>query len=132
MESREQLEFCCVFRQGRVEYAFLIIQFVLFNICRNEDWNSCPLGYVLSGLYRSDGKNLGNIEYARCCKPTGAPNSFKSCYKEDVWDRFDWYQKGMVSCRKDSHYISGLFRSVCGFLYCIEEFQCCQFQLPEG
>ena len=93
---------------------------------RNHNWNLCPTGYFLSGLYRSHGNNLHNIEYALCCKPRGAPNSYKSCYNENVWSRFDWKRKGMVTCTRAGYYITGLYRSSCNYMYCIEEFKCCQ------
>ncbi|XP_028419313.1 uncharacterized protein LOC114545227 [Dendronephthya gigantea] len=97
---------------------------------RHNNWNLCPSGYYLSGLYRSHGHNLHNIEHAWCCKPRGAPNSYKSCYHENVWTRFDWNKKGMISCSRKGHFITGLYRSTCNFMYCIELFKCCQ--LHEG
>ncbi|CAB3990694.1 neurogenic locus Notch -like [Paramuricea clavata] len=98
---------------------------------RNNNWNLCPSGYYLSGLYRSSGNNLNNIEHAWCCKPRGAPNFNKSCYNEDVWSKFDWNQQGMVSCTRSGYYITGMYRSSCDYMYCIEEFKCCQLQIKE-
>ncbi|XP_028390700.1 uncharacterized protein LOC114515610 [Dendronephthya gigantea] len=93
---------------------------------KHRTWNLCPAGYYLSGLHRSHGHNLHNIEHARCCKPRGAPNSYKSCYDEGVWSSFDWNRKGMVSCKKPGHFITGLYRSTCNHLYCIDMFKCCE------
>ncbi|XP_028390594.1 IgGFc-binding protein-like [Dendronephthya gigantea] len=95
---------------------------------RQRTWNLCPTGYCLSGLYRSQGHYLQNIEHAWCCKPRGAPNSYKSCYTENVVSKFDWNRKGMVSCTKAGHYITGLYRSTCNYMNCIEYFKCCQMQ----
>lgn len=85
----------------------------------------CPKGYFLSGLERSSGQHLHNIERARCCKPQNHALEYKECYKENVWGRFDWHKNDMVTCMKKGHYITGLYRSGCDFLYCIEEFMCC-------
>ena len=86
----------------------------------------CTPGYYLSGLYRSHGDYLGNIEEAWCCKPNGAPNSTTSCYDEHVWWAFDWNKEGMVSCTRAGYYITGLYRHRCDLLYCIEKFKCCK------
>ncbi|XP_028400042.1 fibropellin-1-like [Dendronephthya gigantea] len=76
---------------------------------KDKTWNLCTDGYYLSGLYRSSGNNLHNIEKAWCCKPRGAPNSCTSCYNENVRTKFDYNKKGMVSCLKPGHYITGLY-----------------------
>ena len=85
----------------------------------------CPRGYYLSGLQRSKGQNLHNIERALCCKPKSQPLSYKDCYRENVWAKFDQHNSGMVSCVRNGYYITGLYRSDCDFLYCVEEFMCC-------
>ena len=96
--------------------------------------NSCPSGYYLSGLYRSENKNgeLHNIEYAWCCKPSGALDTYKTCYDEDVSLSFDWDKNGMVSCGRSGYYITGLYRSDCNYLHCIEKFRCCELQAGES
>ena len=85
----------------------------------------CPRGYYLGGLERSGGQNLHNIERARCCKPRNQPSFYKDCYKENVWSKFDHHNSGMVSCGRNGYYITGLYRSNCDLLYCVEEFMCC-------
>ena len=111
-----------------------LFSFSYFFLCiyRTRNWNCCPKGYYLSGLYRSGGHNLHNIEHAWCCKPRGAPNSYKSCYNENVWSKFDWNRQGMVSCSRAGYYITGLYRSTCNYMYCIEEFKCCQLPSTGG
>ncbi|CAB4027718.1 Hypothetical predicted protein, partial [Paramuricea clavata] len=69
-------------------------------------WSLCTKGYYLSGLYRSDGHYLSNIEKAWCCKPHEAPNFYTSCYNESVRSEFDWNKEGMVSCTTASYYIA--------------------------
>ena len=93
--------------------------------CSPNSWSNCPTGYFLNGLYRSAGGNVHNIEQATCCKPKTAPERYGLCYKEDVWSAFDYDKTGTVSCSKPGYYITGLFRSRCDLLYCIEEFLCC-------
>ena len=114
------------------------LEFVLICFCigfhRNFDWNSCPSGYCLSGLYRSESSMalLSNIEYAWCCKPSGASDSHTTCYDEDVSISFKWNRIGMASCSRSGHYITGLFKSDCNFLHCIKKFRCCKFHSAEA
>ena len=37
--------------------------------CRYKNWNKCPIGYALSGLYRTSGRYAGvtAIAKANCC-----------------------------------------------------------------
>ncbi|CAB4001304.1 Hypothetical predicted protein [Paramuricea clavata] len=93
---------------------------------RQNHWNLCTPGYYLSGLYRTGGNNLHNIEAAWCCKPNEAPNSYTSCYDEDVSLKFNWDKEGMVSCTTAGFYITGLYRSECDILHCIDTFKCCK------
>ncbi|CAB4001303.1 Hypothetical predicted protein, partial [Paramuricea clavata] len=87
-------------------------------------WNLCTPGYYLSGLYRTGGNNLHNIEAAWCCKPNEAPNSYTSCYDEDVSSRFNWDKEGMVSCTTAGYYITGLYRSECHRLDTTKTIKC--------
>ena len=103
--------------------------FFWFLYYRNNDWSTCPSGYYLSGFYRSDGNKLYNITHAWCCKPDGAPDSYKTCYDEDVSFTFDWNQMEMVSCDRSGYYITGLYKSDCNNLHCIEKFKCCDLQV---
>ncbi|XP_028415568.1 uncharacterized protein LOC114538878 [Dendronephthya gigantea] len=101
---------------------------------RNNQWNMCPSGYFLSGLERSgsikDGRNfLHNIEYGYCCRPYDAPSGYKHCYKANVWDHFNHNDHGMISCGRPGYYITGIYRSVCDLVYCIEEFMCCSMSM---
>lgn len=97
--------------------------------CRHHNWNMCPNGYFLSGLERSgqlNGDNyLHNIEFGYCCKPLDGPAGYKDCFKANVWKRFNWHDRGMISCSRHGYYITGIYRSGCDLLYCIEEFMCC-------
>ena len=108
--------------------------FILFSFYRNFNWNRCPSGHYLSGLYRSDGERatLNDIEYGWCCKPNGAPSYLKMCYDEDVSSSFHWDKKGMVLCSRSGYYITALYRSTCPHLHCITKFRCCEFQVTEG
>ena len=85
----------------------------------------CPNGYFLSGLERSSGNYLHNIEFGRCCKPQHSPTGYKHCFKANVWDHFNHDNHGMFSCGRHGYYITGIYRSSCDLVYCIEEFMCC-------
>ena len=89
----------------------------------------CPDGYFLSGLERSGDINgdsyLHNIEYGHCCKPLDGPAGYKDCFKANVWDHFNADNEGVKSCDRDGYFITGIYRSVCDLVYCIEEFMCC-------
>lgn len=85
----------------------------------------CPSGYVLSGLYRQSGNLVKNIVQARCCKPKNLPSSYKNCYDEDVTDHFNHDDQGLRKCQRDGYFMTGLYKSVCDFVYCIEKFKCC-------
>ena len=115
---------------------FIIIVVVLFLFQRENNWNSCPSGYFLSGLFRAhrtDSRTaLLLIAHAWCCKPSGAPKAYKTCYEENISTRFEWYQVGMVSCSRPGYYITGLYRSNCHYLSCIKKFKCCELQVVEG
>ncbi|CAL1533921.1 unnamed protein product, partial [Lymnaea stagnalis] len=87
-------------------------------------WVDCPPGYFVQGLFRSEytpGK-LHNIEEARCSKPADHPNYYGHCYNADVLLPFD--NKGLSKCQS-GYYVTGLYRSSCDELYCIESLRCC-------
>ena len=71
---------------------------------------------------------LHNIEEGQCCKPSDGPSEYGDCYNANVWTEFNWDKKGMVSCGRHGYYITGLYRSSCNLVYCIEEFKCCKMK----
>ena len=89
----------------------------------NNVWAMCPKGTYLQGLYKSEGKFLGNIETGKCCQPEGHDNHWGDCYDEDVSESFD--KKGWSNC-KDGYHMAGFYRGGCDKLYCIEKFKCCK------
>ena len=93
------------------------------HIYRNYNWNNCPQGTFLQGLYRSGDSKLYNIEYGRCCKPANHPYWYGHCYEQDVTSSFD--NQGTSKCN-DGYFITGLYRGSCDKLYCIEKFRCCK------
>ncbi|XP_059176561.1 uncharacterized protein LOC131956155 [Physella acuta] len=88
-------------------------------------WATCPTGYFLNGLYRSGGKNGGifNIEYGRCSKPSDHPSYYGQCYDEDITICFD--NENLCQC-KDGYYVTGIYKSTCEQLHCIETLRCCK------
>ena len=100
-----------------------------FFLYRSFEWSLCPTGYYLSGFYRTDGNKLYDITHAWCCKPKGASESNSSCYDENVSLKFEWYQMEIVSCSRSGYYITGLYRSGCDYLHCIERFRCCKLHI---
>ncbi|CAB3982912.1 Hypothetical predicted protein, partial [Paramuricea clavata] len=73
-----------------------------------------------------NGDYLNDIEKAWCCKPNEAPNSYTSCYHEDVPVTFDGHHRGIVSFAKSGYYINGLYKYSCELLYYIEKYKCCK------
>ena len=94
-----------------------------------KGWSTCNNGYYMTGLYRTNGHNLYNIEEARCCRPKSQVKSWGFCYNHNVWSSFD--RKGWSSCR-DGYYMAGLYRESCEKLYCLEEFKCCKMGAYNG
>jgi hypothetical protein len=93
-------------------------------------WSVCKKGYLLTGLKRDGlGDALYNLGYGVCeqpaegagVSPAGIPAN--DCYHENWWKKFD--TKGGKFCRR-GYFVSGLFRSHCNSLYCIEMAKCCQ------
>ena len=96
-----------------------------FSYGRTHRWATCPDGYFMNGLFRTDEDPwLHNIEEARCCKPEGLPDEYADCYKENVWGSFD--SKGLSVCKREGYYMTGIYRSNCDKLHCLEEFMCCR------
>merc|ERR1711904_165467 len=96
-------------------------------------WSLCKQNYLLIGLRRDGmGNALYNLAYGICAKlaedgtyfGTQTVNS-GNCYHENWWKRFDF--KGGKFCRR-GFFVSGLFRSHCNSLYCIEMAKCCQIK----
>ncbi|XP_059161549.1 aerolysin-like [Physella acuta] len=92
---------------------------------RGNTWANCPAGYFLNGLYRSTNGNdlLFNIEEGRCSKPADHPSYYGHCYDHDISICFD--NEGLCRCNED-YYVTGLYRSSCDKLYCLEFLRCCQ------
>ncbi|KAL9952094.1 hypothetical protein ACROYT_G039301 [Oculina patagonica] len=94
---------------------------------RKNVWAVCPNGYYLEGI-RISGRNLYNIEQAKCCRPQNHPNSYDGCYDEDVTHSFD--NKGWSLCNRGGYYMTGFYKSSCEEIYCIEKFRCCRMKKP--
>ncbi|KAL9955812.1 hypothetical protein ACROYT_G037195 [Oculina patagonica] len=92
---------------------------------RKNVWALCPNGYFLNGLYKTDGKNLYNIEEGQCCRPLNG-DGYDGCYDEDVTISFD--NRGWSDCQRTGYYMTGIYKSVCEKLYCIEKFKCCRMK----
>jgi hypothetical protein len=93
-------------------------------------WSTCKKGYMLTGLKRDGlGDALYNLAYGVCEQPaegsgpTPAGIPANECYHENWWKKFD--SKGGKFCRR-GYFVSGLFRSHCNSLYCIEMAKCCR------
>ena len=106
-----------------IVYTFIDNYFLLFY--RKETWSTCPSGYFLNGLYRTNGNNLHNIEEGWCCKPQGHPEWYDGCYYEDISTRFD--QKGWSNCSKLGYYVTGVHRdNYDNWLHNIDKLKCCK------
>ena len=76
----------------------------------HRGWSTCNNGYYMTGLYRSDGDRLYNIEKSRCCRPKSQVKSWGHCYNHNVWSSFD--RKGWSTCNS-GFYMAGLYRNSC-------------------
>ena len=94
-----------------------------------EGWSTCNNGYYMTGLYRSSGSFLHNIEESRCCRPKSQVKSWGTCKDLDVSTSFD--RKGR-NVFEPGYYMAGLFRSSCLSLYCLEKVKCCQMGAYNG
>jgi len=96
-------------------------------------WSLCKKDHLLVGLRRDGlGNALYNLNYGVCARlaEQGTPLGTEKvraghCYHENWWKKFDY--KGGKFCRR-GFFVSGLFRSHCNSLYCIEMAKCCQFK----
>lgn len=80
----------------------------------------------MEGIYITDPTNIYNIEESKCCRPQNHPNAYDDCYDEDVGISFD--KKGWSECKRDGYYMTGIYKSDCEHLYCIEKFKCCSMK----
>ena len=88
-----------------------------------KGWAICPKGYYMTRIYRSGGDKLKNIEKFKCCRPHAQQKKWGSCYVHNAWESFN--KKGWTVC-SDEHYLAGLYRNKCEWLYCLEQFYCCK------
>uniref|UniRef100_A0A2C9JBM4 Aerolysin-like C-terminal domain-containing protein n=2 Tax=Biomphalaria glabrata TaxID=6526 RepID=A0A2C9JBM4_BIOGL len=94
---------------------------------RSEEWAYCPQGFFLQGMQRSTtgwpwyAGYLQNIENGRCAKPANHPFYYGHCYVKII----EFNSNGMFSCQ-DDYYITGLYKSDCGYLHCIDKLYCCK------
>ena len=101
---------------------------LLFSASRNNNWATCPEGYFLQGLYRSNGIWLHNIEQATCCRPKMLKIiPLVDCYNHDVSGSFR--RMGWSKCR-DWTYLVGVYKRDCDKLHCIRFFRCCKMSPP--
>ncbi|XP_059165144.1 uncharacterized protein LOC131947824 [Physella acuta] len=88
-------------------------------------WATCPNGFFLNGMFRSAGNPAGlhDIEYARCSKPSNHPYYTGECYDQDIKICFD--HQNLCQC-KDEYYVTGIYKSDCDQLHCLEKLKCCR------
>nr|XP_058941693.1 adhesion G protein-coupled receptor L3-like [Pocillopora verrucosa] len=96
-------------------------------------WALCPKGFYMNGIRTGSHlpflSFLNHIDEARCCHPTDHPSSYEDCYDEDVAISFN--NEGWSECQKNGYYMSGLYKSNCDELNCIDKFRCCK-HLPKN
>ncbi|KAL9952088.1 hypothetical protein ACROYT_G039293 [Oculina patagonica] len=133
-------------RVGRIEYGICCpaidpaSSFIFTDqpaTCKNANWSTtldgnnvwalCPDGYFLNGFRKSDGQGLSDIEEAKCCRPQNQPeDSYDDCFDEDVSVSFD--DTGLSYCSKKPYYMTGIYKSTCDEINCIEKFKCCRMK----
>ncbi|CAH3042153.1 unnamed protein product [Pocillopora meandrina] len=133
--GRLELGKCCDAAEPR--YAGQPSRCVNANWSRTLDghniWALCPKGFYMNGIrtgsHRPFRSFLNHIDEARCCHPTDHPSSYEDCYDEDVAISFN--NEGWSECQKNGYYMSGLYKSNCDELNCIDKFRCCK-HLPKN
>lgn len=102
------------------------LNFYLFS--RFNVYALCPSGYFLNGIRMGAGPPgyLLHIDEGQCCHPQNHPNSYEDCYDEDVTHSFD--NKGWSVCQRAGYFMTGIYKSSCNYIYCIEKFKCCKMQ----
>jgi len=100
---------------------------------RSNNWNSCPKGTLLTGLYRGNEDNLANIFYMQCCTPCDEagqkPRTVDACEDANWVKKFN--NEGWGECPKNT-YLQGLYKSSCNHLSCIEYARCCRIEGSSG
>eukprot|EP01059_Diplonema_ambulator_P022144 TRINITY_DN37048_c0_g1_i1.p1 TRINITY_DN37048_c0_g1~~TRINITY_DN37048_c0_g1_i1.p1 ORF type:complete len:171 (+),score=41.15 TRINITY_DN37048_c0_g1_i1:61-573(+) len=94
-----------------------------------EGWCTCPDGYAMTAMRRSDCNMLLCIEEFKCARPQGS-TGYKNCQDYSISSSFD--HQGWVDC-PDNHFITGFWRTAgngCNGLHCIETMKCCEFDFP--
>jgi hypothetical protein len=97
----------------------------------NQGWVECPAGYFMSGVFNSaDWPNsISKLEKLKCVKPLETPVEYMAIRRENWWSKFD--NKGWAKCPKGA-FMTGMFRSACDKVSCIEEVKCAQLITPQG
>jgi len=94
-------------------------------------WSLCNKGYLLVGMKTDRLQTMDalyNLDKGVCQQPFEASSAIlkgvepSRCYHENWWKKFD--TRGGKFCRRN-YFVSGLFRSHCNSLYCIEMAKCC-------
>lgn len=102
-------------------FTMILISLYLFS----TGTSVCQQGFFLRGLHRSNGNNIGNIEWGKCCKPSHHPYHWGGCYNEDVSNTFN--KAGLSECKRDGYFIAGFeTRASGGKLSSIKKFKCCK------
>lgn len=98
-------------------------------ICENVTWWSslnrmgwfqCPTGMYFKGYLRVNREGLDAVLQVQCCKTDQAPKVYRQCYTESSGN-FD----GLHKCRRTGYHITGIYKTDCHLLQCIEKLMCC-------
>ena len=95
----------------------------------HQGWCTCNNGYYMTGLYNNNGRQLRNIETAKCCRPKTQVKQWGHCYNLNVESAFD--RRGWSKCAH-GYYMAGLYKNACERLGCIEHFKCCKMGSLDG
>ncbi|XP_059168154.1 uncharacterized protein LOC131950128 [Physella acuta] len=86
-------------------------------------WAKCPNGYFLHGLKRNGKHKLSSITYGRCTKPSDHPYHYGRCYTVKIDTCFN--KRNLCACDAGT-YMTGIYKSYCDELHCLEEIKCCR------
>ncbi len=88
-----------------------------------KGWSKCKKGFFISGFYRNKCNQLYCLEEAQCKKPSYLKAKDVECKTANWWKSFN--KKGFSNC-PEGYFLSGLWRSSCNKLYCLEQGHCCK------
>ncbi len=91
-----------------------------------QGWSKCQKNYYMAGFFKNHCNKLYCIEEAYCCK-SHYDHGYAHCYNENIGLSFD-KKNTWAKCKRNGYFMTGIYRSRCHKLYCMESLKCCNPQ----